>query len=194
MASKYIQKFPIPQDFPNILRDLAKEVLRYQPEDIIEFSALYFKCLQEGKELDYTKKGTNIPCDFKNVIPGNQSENVRTRPLDKSNVDAAVNKAHQLSGQTNENDKKDPYKDEKIKNNDNEQPVNSKIINMNNPAKAKEVQQPLPVNNNDLDLQMSIQSNLSQENILRISQNFTSEVLGDDLTNNKSRKNSIMDN
>ena len=102
MASKYIQKFPIPQDFPNILRDLAKEVLRYQPEDIVEFSALYFKCLQEGKELDYTKKGTNIPCDFKNVIPGNQSENVRVRPLDKSNIDAAINKAHQLSGQTNE--------------------------------------------------------------------------------------------
>ena len=185
MASKYIQKFPIPQDFPNILRDLAKEVLRYQPEDIVEFSALYFKCLQEGKELDYTKKGTNIPCDFKNVIPGNQSENVRVRPLDKSNVDAAVNKAHQLSGQTNENDKKDPYQ------NDKEQPVNSKL--MNNPAKSKQVQEPLPVNNINLDLQKSIESKVSQQDILRISQNFTSEVLGDDLTARVSRR-SIRDN
>jgi hypothetical protein len=69
MASKYIQKFPIPDGFPEIIHDLSKEILRNQPEDIIEFCALYFKCLQEGTVLDYSKKGKNIPCDFKTVVP-----------------------------------------------------------------------------------------------------------------------------
>lgn len=99
MASKYIQKFPIPQDFPNILHDLAKEVLRYQPEDIIEFSALYFKCLQEGKELDYNKKGQNIPCDFKNVTPGLRTEEEREKPKDKSNLLEAVQNSKKLAAE-----------------------------------------------------------------------------------------------
>ena len=69
MASKYIQKFPIPEGFPEILHDLAKEILRNQPSDIIEFSALYFKCLQDKVILDYPRKGKNIPCDFKTTVP-----------------------------------------------------------------------------------------------------------------------------
>jgi hypothetical protein len=69
MASKYIQKFPIPDGFPEIIHDLSKEILRNQPEDIVEFCALYFKCLQEGIVLDYSKRGKNIPCDFKTVVP-----------------------------------------------------------------------------------------------------------------------------
>ena len=69
MASKYIQKFPVPEGFPEILHDLAKEILRNQPGDIIDFSAAYFKCLQEGLVLDYKKKGKNIPCDYKAKVP-----------------------------------------------------------------------------------------------------------------------------
>ena len=69
MASKYIQKFPVPEGFPEILHDLSKEILRNQPEDIIEFSAYYFKCLQENLVLDYQKKGKNIPCDFQSTVP-----------------------------------------------------------------------------------------------------------------------------
>lgn len=102
MASKYVQKFPIPQGFHEILNDLTKEILRYQPENIIEFSMLYFKCLQEGKELDYTKKGQNIPCDFKNVIPGSKSSDIDL-PKDKSNYDAAKEKSMNLLLQTPSN-------------------------------------------------------------------------------------------
>lgn len=69
MASKYIQMFPIPEGFPEILNDLAKEVIRNQPEDIIDFAAMYFTCLQQGTILDYPRKGKNIPCDFKTSIP-----------------------------------------------------------------------------------------------------------------------------
>jgi hypothetical protein len=74
MASKYIQKFPVPEGFPEILHDLAKEILRNQPEDIIDFSAQYFKCLQEGILLDYQNKGKNIPCDFRPTVPQNSTK------------------------------------------------------------------------------------------------------------------------
>jgi len=74
MASKYIQKFPIPNQFAEILNDLTREILRNQPQDIIEFSAQYFKCLQDGTVLDYTKKGVNIPNDFKVSVPKGPTE------------------------------------------------------------------------------------------------------------------------
>jgi hypothetical protein len=38
---------PIPSDFPDLLHDFAREILRDQPEDIYEYGALYFKCLEE---------------------------------------------------------------------------------------------------------------------------------------------------
>ncbi len=70
MSSKNLQQFPIPKNFPELLNDMTKEVLRNQPKDIYEFCAMYFRCMQEETELDYPNKGQNIPCDFKNVIPG----------------------------------------------------------------------------------------------------------------------------
>jgi len=47
MASKYLQKFPIPGDFPDMLHDFAREVLRDQPDDIYEYGAAYFKAMEE---------------------------------------------------------------------------------------------------------------------------------------------------
>ena len=47
MASKYLQKFPIPNGFPQILHDFTKEILRDQPRDIIEFGYMYFKALEQ---------------------------------------------------------------------------------------------------------------------------------------------------
>ena len=47
MASKYIQKFPIPGQFPDILHDFVREVLRDQPENIFEYGAAYFTALDE---------------------------------------------------------------------------------------------------------------------------------------------------
>jgi hypothetical protein len=51
MASKYIQKYPVPQGFPDILHDFAREVLRDQPENIYEFGYLYFKAMEEVSKL-----------------------------------------------------------------------------------------------------------------------------------------------
>ena len=47
MASKYLQKYPIPGDFPQLLHDFTKEVLRDQPDDIYEYGYQYFKALEE---------------------------------------------------------------------------------------------------------------------------------------------------
>ena len=53
MASKYYKIFEIPKGFENILYDLGKEILRYQPDDIIDFCCLYFKSVEEGIPLNY---------------------------------------------------------------------------------------------------------------------------------------------
>ena len=47
MASRYRKKFALPEDFMEILEGYSREVLRDQPIDIIEFSYLYFKALEE---------------------------------------------------------------------------------------------------------------------------------------------------
>jgi hypothetical protein len=49
MASKYRKKFSLPENFYPILEEYSREVLRDQPQDIIEFSYLYFKSLEEGQ-------------------------------------------------------------------------------------------------------------------------------------------------
>ena len=47
MASKYRKKFELPENFYEILESYSREVLRDQPLDIIEFSYMYFKALEE---------------------------------------------------------------------------------------------------------------------------------------------------
>jgi hypothetical protein len=49
MASKYLQKFPVPHGFQEILADLTREILREQPVNIVEFAALYFEGLEKRK-------------------------------------------------------------------------------------------------------------------------------------------------
>ncbi len=119
MASKYIQKFPIPNNFPEILHDLTKEILRNQPEDVIEFSALYFKCLQEGTLLDYHKRGQNIPCDFKVDVPKITKKEEREYKNNKENEvhKQAVEKSSKLSERPTF--KKIEETDEQLQNDDN---------------------------------------------------------------------------
>ena len=37
---------PIPGDFPDLLHDFAREILRDQPEDIMEYGAAYFAAME----------------------------------------------------------------------------------------------------------------------------------------------------
>ncbi len=47
-------KYPIPEEFPNILHDYIREVLRNQPKDILDFSVSYFTNKEKGtKETKY---------------------------------------------------------------------------------------------------------------------------------------------
>ena len=70
MASKYIQKYPIPGEFPEILHDFVRELLRDQPNNIMDYGAQYFKSKDEARQRDdeddefnYIHKGKNIPPD-----------------------------------------------------------------------------------------------------------------------------------
>ena len=74
MASKYIKKFKVPNGFENILSDFAKEILRNQPKDILQFGIEYFKGLETNTKIDYTGKGDNLPENYKR--PENQKPNI----------------------------------------------------------------------------------------------------------------------
>jgi hypothetical protein len=42
MASKYLNSYPVPQGFYEILADLTHDILRDQPTNIVEYAALFF--------------------------------------------------------------------------------------------------------------------------------------------------------
>jgi len=52
MTSKCAKQYEIPAEFPDILKDFAREVLRNQPGNIHEFAAKYFDCLANGLPAD----------------------------------------------------------------------------------------------------------------------------------------------
>ena len=54
MSSRQSNQFPIPETFPEILHNFAKEIVRYQPNDIYDFSIQYFHCLENEIPLNYT--------------------------------------------------------------------------------------------------------------------------------------------
>ena len=63
MTSKYRKKQTIPEGFYGLVEEYSREVLRDQPADIVEYSYLYFKALEEGTidQFNYPRKGKNIP-------------------------------------------------------------------------------------------------------------------------------------
>ena len=62
MSSRFSNKFPIPEKFPEILHDFAREVVRYMPKDILDFAIQYFFSLEQNVPLKYTEGGSkDIP-------------------------------------------------------------------------------------------------------------------------------------
>ena len=57
MSSKFSNKFPIPEKFPEILHDYAREVVRYMPKDILDFSIQYFYSLEQKITFNYIEGG-----------------------------------------------------------------------------------------------------------------------------------------
>ena len=54
---KYYSRYSVPDGFRDVISDLVKEVLRDQPEDIQHYWYEYFKAKEEGKDVEYDKKG-----------------------------------------------------------------------------------------------------------------------------------------
>ena len=61
MASKYRKKFELPEGFYEILESYSREVLRDQPLDIIEFSYMYFKALEEVSHQSISHRNNSKP-------------------------------------------------------------------------------------------------------------------------------------
>ncbi|CAK0823238.1 unnamed protein product [Prorocentrum cordatum] len=57
MSSKFAKSFQIPPEYPDILKDFTREVLRNQPSNINEFAAKYFDCLASGLPADMADRG-----------------------------------------------------------------------------------------------------------------------------------------
>jgi Ca2+-binding EF-hand superfamily protein len=57
MSSKFAKSFQIPPEYPDILKDFTREVLRNQPANINEFAAKYFDCLASGLPADMAERG-----------------------------------------------------------------------------------------------------------------------------------------
>ena len=53
MATKFIQKYPVPPNFQELLRDFTMEILRDQPDNIYEYGAKYFGAIDDGVEFYY---------------------------------------------------------------------------------------------------------------------------------------------
>jgi len=66
MASKYLQKYPIPGSFPDLLHDFAREVLRDQPEDIYDFGAEYFRAIEEVSKYVLAHSRASIHTEISN--------------------------------------------------------------------------------------------------------------------------------
>lgn len=50
-VTKYSKEFSVPPDFPDILRDLTREILRSQPKDINKFGESIFVFICSGEVL-----------------------------------------------------------------------------------------------------------------------------------------------
>lgn len=83
MTSKLMNKFPIPENFPEILHDFAKEVVREQPKDILDFAVEYFKALELSIPFQYGKITDRSICNETNDIATNPNTKTTTFGLKK---------------------------------------------------------------------------------------------------------------
>ena len=118
MASKYLKRFQVPNNFENILSDFAKEILRNQPKDIIDFGIEYFKGLENNVKLDYKDKGENRPENYKR--PENQEPNIINAPNnleisqeDKNRLQRSMDKIERINKEPEHIQEKEK-KEEKI--------------------------------------------------------------------------------
>ena len=71
--SKYPNKYEIPQQFPEILSNFTREIVRNQPKDILDFAIKYFYNL-EKKMLPYPLINSNKHSTINSEKNNNQTE------------------------------------------------------------------------------------------------------------------------
>ena len=88
MTSRLSNKFPIPEGFPEILHDFAKEVVRYHPSDIFDFAIQYFNSIEIERPLNYIPGGSaNIERrEETNKEEKNKEENSREENINEENI------------------------------------------------------------------------------------------------------------
>eukprot|EP00825_Cyclidium_porcatum_P035275 TRINITY_DN36_c0_g2_i6.p1 TRINITY_DN36_c0_g2~~TRINITY_DN36_c0_g2_i6.p1 ORF type:complete len:406 (+),score=143.03 TRINITY_DN36_c0_g2_i6:332-1549(+) len=95
MASKYLQQFPIPDQFPEILHDFTREILRAQPDDIIDFAAQYFDHKSKGTEFKFQSKYNIVqkpnPKQY-NKVPQQELTDQARNVVNQSNQQPSVDK------------------------------------------------------------------------------------------------------
>ena len=88
MTSRLSNKFPIPEGFPEILHDFAKEVVRYQPNDIFDFAIQYFNSIEIESPLNYIPGGSaNIERKEEKINDENiNEENIKEENINKEKI------------------------------------------------------------------------------------------------------------
>jgi hypothetical protein len=86
MSSKFSNKYPIPENFPQILHDFAKEVVRYQPKDIIDFSFQYFFNLENRITTSYSPLATQ-----RNTTLNSEQNIIQIESMQKNTEQSDIN-------------------------------------------------------------------------------------------------------
>ena len=126
MTSRLSNKFPIPEGFPEILHDFAKEVVRYNPSDIFDFAIQYFYSIEIERPLNYIPGGSaNIERrEETNKEEKNKEENSREENINEENSKEENSREENIN---EENIKDENIKEENIEDN-----------NQNNDESAKD--------------------------------------------------------
>ncbi len=126
MTSRLSNKFPIPEGFPEILHDFAKEVVRYHPSDIFDFAIQYFNSIEIERPLNYIPGGSaNIERrEETNKEEKNKEENSREENINEENSKEENSREENIN---EENIKDENIKEESIEDN-----------NQNNDESAKD--------------------------------------------------------
>ena len=95
MTSKFSKIFPIPEKFPEILHDYAREVVRYMPKDILDFSIQYFYSVEQNINFNYIEGGSNSLPKITNATPSLST---------KGNTQNKFNDKNKLPKKDEEND------------------------------------------------------------------------------------------
>ena len=89
MSSLFSNKYPIPNDFQQILHDFTKEIVRNKPKDILDFSIHYFYCLENNLKFNFNDN--NHSTDIKQIENTKQEEIISNNKNNTKDREAEIN-------------------------------------------------------------------------------------------------------